>query len=122
LRLPKQWVDSGMSRRVLPGVMDPAMVAANCTHNTGLIILHEQVAYPDPKLSWVQLPSQTSAEICQQAAVENCTILIKYLEQKGTKSPLTSQLGLCAFLSARNLLCESHHVHVHDRLSNAWHY
>ncbi|KAH7353177.1 fungal-specific transcription factor domain-containing protein [Pyrenochaeta sp. MPI-SDFR-AT-0127] len=103
-QLPQQWADSGVSRRVMPGVMDPAMTAANATHNTCLILLHERIAYPDAKLSWVQLPSLSSAETCESAAIEICTIIKKILQQRSSQYPLAPQLGLCAFVSARSLL------------------
>ncbi|KAH7413979.1 fungal-specific transcription factor domain-containing protein [Phaeosphaeria sp. MPI-PUGE-AT-0046c] len=104
LRLPQQWKDSGMSRKVLPGVMDPAMTAANAIHNTCLILLHERIAYPDPNLHWVQLPSLDSAEICVRAATEVSTILRKFVEQQKEPHAFSPQLGLCAFVGARSLL------------------
>ncbi|KAF2021570.1 hypothetical protein BU24DRAFT_338313 [Aaosphaeria arxii CBS 175.79] len=104
LHLPQQWADSGMSRRVLPGIMDPAMTAANATHNTCLILLHEEVAYPDPRLRWVQLPSVCSADTCLNAAIEVCTIIDKLLQQRGTRYPISPQLGFCAFISGRTML------------------
>lgn len=95
-----------MSRKVLPGVMDPAMTAANAIHNTCLVLLHERIAYPDPNLHWVQLPSLDSAEICIRAATEVSTILSKFVEQRSEPHAFSPQLGLCAFLSARSLLSE----------------
>ncbi|KAH4181953.1 hypothetical protein HBI81_217930 [Parastagonospora nodorum] len=109
MRLPQQWRDSGISRRVLPGVMDPAMTAANATHNTCLILLHERIAYPDQNLHWVQLPSLDSAEICVRAATEVCTIITKFLEQRPAPYALAPQLGLTAFVSARTLLIQWRH-------------
>jgi hypothetical protein len=105
-RLPQHWIDSGVSRSMMPGVMDPAMTAANTTHNTCLILLHEKIAYPDADLSWLQLPSLCSADTCQSAAYEVCTTIRKFLEQRDEGYPLTPQLGLCAFVSARSLLSE----------------
>lgn len=105
-RLPQHWADSGVSRRVLPGIMDPAMTAANATHNTCLVLLHENIAFPDSQLNWVQLPSLCSAETCFSAAIEVCTIIQKFLDQRGKRYPLTPQLGFCAFMSARSLLCK----------------
>ncbi|KAH7078718.1 fungal-specific transcription factor domain-containing protein [Paraphoma chrysanthemicola] len=107
IRLPQQWKDSGMSRRILPGVMDPAMTAANATHNTCLVLLHERIAYPEPSLSWVRLPSLDSGEICVGAATEVCTILRKFIEQRPSPYVFAPQLGLCAFVSARSLLVHS---------------
>ncbi|KAH7073249.1 fungal-specific transcription factor domain-containing protein [Paraphoma chrysanthemicola] len=107
LRLPQQWKDSGISRRILPGVMDPAMTAANATHNTCLVLLHERIAYPEPSLSWVRLPSLDSGEICVGAATEVCTIIRKFIEQRPSPYAFAPQLGLCAFVSARSLLVHS---------------
>jgi hypothetical protein len=103
-RLPQQWVDSGVSRRIMPGIMDPAMTAANTTHNTCLILLHEKIAYPDTRLSWLQLPSLYSADTCQSASYEVCATIRKFLKQRVSDYPLSPQLGLCAFVSARSLL------------------
>jgi hypothetical protein len=89
--------------------MDPAMTAANATHNTCVVLLHERIAYPDPGLHWVQLPSLDSAEICLLAATEVSIILGKFLEQRPSPYPLAPQLGLCAFISARYLLSLSLH-------------
>jgi hypothetical protein len=83
------------------------MAAANATHNTCLILLHSEIAYPDPKLHWIQLPSLCSADICVNAAVEVCTILTRFVAQRPVQFPLSPQLGLCAFVSARSLLRES---------------
>jgi hypothetical protein len=115
-RLPQHWRDSGVSRRVLPGVMDPAMTAANATHNTCLILLHERIAYPESALHWVRLPSLDSAEICVRAATEVCTIIGKFLEQRPAPYALTPQLGLCAYVSARSLLGKPF-LSCHSKLS-----
>lgn len=93
-----------MSRKVLPGIMDPAMTAANAIHNTCLVLLHERIAYPDPSLHWMRLPSIDSAEICIRAATEVCTILTRFIAQRKEPHAFSPQLGLCAFVSARNLL------------------
>ncbi|KAH7114283.1 hypothetical protein B0J11DRAFT_584717 [Dendryphion nanum] len=105
-RLPQQWKDSGASRVTAPGMLDPNMTAANATHNSTLILLHESIAVPDARLSAVQLPSACSAETCQNAAVETCTITRKFLDQWKPHRPVSVQLGLCAFISARYLLRE----------------
>jgi hypothetical protein len=54
----------------------------------------------------MQLPSSFSANTCYSAAIEICTIIRKTLGQRGPEYPGTPQLGLCAFVSARSLLCE----------------
>lgn len=84
--------------------MDPAMTAANAIHNTCLVLLHERIAYPDPNLHWVQLPSLDSAEICIRAATEVSTILTKFVAQRSEPHTFAPQLGLCVFVSARSFL------------------
>ncbi|KAH6876390.1 hypothetical protein B0T10DRAFT_465294 [Thelonectria olida] len=104
--LPQQWKDSGVSREIMPGVMDPNMTVANATHNTSMILLHQRIAYPDAELSGVRLPSLCSADTCYNAAVETANITTKYLEGSG-RLPVSPQLGLCAFVSGRVLLVHS---------------
>ncbi|KAH7385142.1 fungal-specific transcription factor domain-containing protein, partial [Cadophora sp. MPI-SDFR-AT-0126] len=104
MRLPQQWADSGVSRSIVRGVMDSAMTVANSTHNTCLILLHEQIAYPSAELDWIRLPRLSSAEVCLGAAIEVCKIIRKFLEQSNIRFPLPPQLGVCAFVSANTLL------------------
>lgn len=82
--------------------MDPNLTLAHVTHNTSMILLHQQIAYPQP--GWaqiVQLPSFCSAETCQIAATETATITEKYLKYTEENSPVTSQFAYCVFVSAR---------------------
>lgn len=102
--LPHQWTDSGISRHVLPGAMDPVMTEANALHNTNVILLHERIAYPEAELRFVPLPWSQSAETCRNAALEVCSIIRKFLQQRKSEYPLGPYFGYCAFISARNLL------------------
>lgn len=102
--LPQQWKDSGVSRKVMPGVMDPSMTLANATHNTSVILLHERIAYPDAELLSLNLPSHFSAENCLNAAIETANITTKYLGGYPSARAVPPQMGICAFVSARTLL------------------
>lgn len=102
--LPQQWKDSGISRKIMPGVMDPSMTLANATHNTSVILLHERIAYPDSELLGLNLPSQFSAQNCLNAAIETANITTKYLGGSPSARPVPPQMGICAFVSARTLL------------------
>jgi len=102
--LPQQWKDSGVSRKIMPGVMDPSMTLANATHNTSVILLHERIAYPDSELLGLNIPSQFSAQNCLNAAIETANITTKYLGGSPSARPVPPQMGICAFVSARTLL------------------
>ncbi|KAJ0426612.1 hypothetical protein BJY00DRAFT_298150 [Aspergillus carlsbadensis] len=102
--LPQQWKDSGVSREILPGVMDPNMTVANATHNISMILLHQKIAYPGADLSGIQVPSLCSAETCHTAAIETANIIRKYLETTPLEFPVPPQMGICAFVSAKVLL------------------
>ncbi|KAI1010622.1 hypothetical protein LB503_004882 [Fusarium chuoi] len=105
--LPQQWKDSGVSRKIMPGVMDPSMTLANATHNTSVILLHERIAYPDAELLKLNLPSHFSAENCLNAAIETANITTKYLGGYPSARAVPPQMGICAFVSARTLLVHS---------------
>ncbi|CVK87936.1 uncharacterized protein FMAN_05268 [Fusarium mangiferae] len=105
--LPQQWKDSGVSRKIMPGVMDPSMTLANATHNTSVILLHERIAYPDSELLSLNLPSHFSAENCLNAAIETANITTKYLGGYPSARAVPPQMGICAFVSARTLLVHS---------------
>lgn len=85
--------------------MDPNLTLAHITHNTSMILLHQQIAYPAPQwTSIVRMPSAHSAETCQIAAAETATITQKYLKYTPETSPVNSQFAFCVFVSARALL------------------
>ncbi|RKK25578.1 hypothetical protein BFJ66_g7454 [Fusarium oxysporum f. sp. cepae] len=110
--LPQQWKDSGISRKIMPGVMDPSMTLANATHNTSVILLHERIAYPDSELLGLNLPSQFSAQNCLNAAIETANITTKYLGGSPSARPVPPQMGICAFVSARTLLVHSQYYNA----------
>ncbi|KAM0236638.1 hypothetical protein ACHAP5_009274 [Fusarium lateritium] len=103
--LPQKWKDSNISRRPTIINMDPNLTLAHITHNTSMILLHQQIAYPAPQWTGiVRMPSAHSAETCQIAAAETATITHKYLTHTPENSPVNSQFAFCVFLSARALL------------------
>ncbi|KAF4342640.1 C6 transcription factor [Fusarium beomiforme] len=103
--LPQKWKDSNISRRPTIINMDPNLTLAHITHNTSMILLHQQIAYPAPQwTSIVRMPSAHSAETCQIAAAETATITQKYLKYTPENSPVNSQFAFCVFVSARALL------------------
>lgn len=102
--IPRHWQDSGVSREAVPGVMDPNLTVANASHNVSMILLHQQIAYPGPELTGIQLPSGHSAETIQGAAMENATIIKNFLIGWPRDRPVRPQLGYCAYVSARVLL------------------
>ncbi|XEV04688.1 hypothetical protein FSHL1_009975 [Fusarium sambucinum] len=104
MSLPQQWKDSGVSRKIMPGVMDPSMTLANATHNTSVILLHERIAYPDSELLGLNIPSHFSAQNCLNAAMETANITTKYLGGYPSARPVPPQMGICTFVSARTLL------------------
>ncbi|RBQ78721.1 hypothetical protein FVER14953_04303 [Fusarium verticillioides] len=110
--LPQQWKDSGVSRKIMPGVMDPSMTLANATHNTSVILLHERIAYPGPELLSLNLPSHFSAENCLNAAIETANITKKYLGGYPSARAVPPQMGICAFVSARTLLVHSQYYNA----------
>ncbi|KAF5591661.1 hypothetical protein FPCIR_5941 [Fusarium pseudocircinatum] len=110
--LSQQWKDSGVSRKIMPGVMDPSMTLANATHNTSVILLHERIAYPDSELLSLNLPSHFNAENCLNAAIETANITTKYLGGYPSARAVPPQMGICAFVSARTLLAHSQYYNT----------
>ncbi|KAF3800041.1 hypothetical protein GCG54_00015419 [Colletotrichum gloeosporioides] len=102
--LPQQWKDSGISRKEMPGVMDPNMTLAHITHNTSMILLHQRIAYPAYELCSIKLPSSYSAETCLGAAVENANIVRKYLAGSPAEAIVSPHMSFCCFISAKILL------------------
>lgn len=103
--LPRKWKDSNVSRKEELIIMDPNLTLAHVTHNTSMILLHQQIAYPPPQWTGiVRMPSAHSAETCQVAAAETATIAEKYLRYTPVRGPVNSQFAFCVFISARALL------------------
>ncbi|KAF5559113.1 hypothetical protein FPHYL_7151 [Fusarium phyllophilum] len=112
MNLPQQWKDSGVSRKIMPGVMDPSMTLANATHNTSVILLHERIAYPGCEVLGLNIPSHFSAQNCLNAAIETANITTKYLGGYPSARPVPPQMGICAFVSARTLLVHSQYYNA----------
>lgn len=88
--------------------MDPNLTLAHVTHNTSMILLHQRIAYPDVRwASTLRLPNLSSAEVCQTAAVETCSITQRYLKHTAEFNFIATQYAFCVFISARVLLGES---------------
>lgn len=105
--LPRRWKDSNISRKETHVEMDPNLTLAHVTHNTSMVLLHQQIAYPPPRWTGiVRMPSAHSAETCQVAAAETATIAQKYLRYTPWGGPVSSQFAFCVFISARALLGE----------------
>ncbi|KAH7031494.1 fungal-specific transcription factor domain-containing protein [Microdochium trichocladiopsis] len=108
--LPQKWRDSNISRQPALINMDPNLTLAHITHNTSMILLHQAIAFPHPTwVSLAQLPSLSSADTCQEAATETCTIMEKYLRYTPKNSLASSQFSFCVFISARVLLVRWRH-------------
>ncbi|KAH7011153.1 fungal-specific transcription factor domain-containing protein [Ilyonectria destructans] len=103
--LPEKWREACVIND--DGNLDPNLVLAHMTHNTAVVLLHQGLAYPSPE--WqsvpVRLPSASSAETCQAAAVEVATIAAQFLHSSGI---LTSpQFAFCLFVCGRMLLAHA---------------
>lgn len=85
--------------------MDPNLTLAHITHNTSMILLHQQIAYPPVEwLDLIKLPTLSSAETCETAAAETANITQKYLDNSPHQGIVESQFAFCVFVSARVLL------------------
>lgn len=105
LFLPSRWGDASVPNS--EGNMDQNLSLAHITHNTAVIQLHQEIAYPSPqwRLVSISLPSSTSAETCVTAATEIRTIAQKYLQMStGLVHP---QLSFCLFVAGRVLLAHA---------------
>lgn len=89
--------------------MDAAMTVANATYNTSLVLLHSEIAFPDPSLSCIQieLPSAFSAQVVVAACTEVCSLVSKLFAQRNGDFIVTPMLGVCAFVCGRALLRKS---------------
>ncbi|CAN6618202.1 hypothetical protein TRVA0_007S01442 [Trichomonascus vanleenenianus] len=99
--LPPKWQYASAT---FHGKMDENLTLAHVTHNTSIILLHQNVAFPPPGLNF-GLPSQNSIQTCIVAANEITTITSNFLVHvKISPSP---QFALCIFVAARILLTHS---------------
>jgi hypothetical protein len=103
--LPEKWREACVFNA--DNIMDPNLTLAHITHNTAVVLLHQGVAYPAPE--WqsvpVRLPSSSSAETCQAAAVEVSIIAEKFLQNSGILT--NPQFAFCLFICGRMLLAHA---------------
>ncbi|KPM45658.1 hypothetical protein AK830_g957 [Neonectria ditissima] len=103
--LPEKWREACVVND--DGNLDPNLVLAHITHNTAVVLLHQGLAYPSPE--WqsapVRLPSASSADTCQAAAVEVATIAVQFLQSSGILT--NPQFAFCLFVCGRMLLAHA---------------
>ncbi|WPG99112.1 Hypothetical protein R9X50_00192200 [Acrodontium crateriforme] len=105
LFLPPKWRNASVLND--DGVMDPNLTLAHITHNTAVIQLHQNIAFPSPewRTCQVTLPSTSSLEACITAACEIGSIAQQFMQQNlGLTHP---QLSICLFIAGRMLLVYS---------------
>ncbi|KAI6087344.1 fungal-specific transcription factor domain-containing protein [Hypoxylon rubiginosum] len=110
LYLPEQWREACVLNQ--DGIMDPNLTLAHIVHNTAVVLLHQNIAYPLPdwQTSQIRLPSASSSETCLAAATEVALIARKFLQ--GSTSPTNSQFAFCLFICGRMLLAHSSYYEV----------
>lgn len=101
--LPEKWQVASVQA---DGRMDENLTLAHITHNTSVLLLHHNIAYPPPDLN-VRLPSLNSAQTCFSAALEIATIASKFLVH--VRIAVSPQFAFCLFVAARTLLAHSIH-------------
>ncbi|KFA72777.1 hypothetical protein S40288_06383 [Stachybotrys chartarum IBT 40288] len=100
--LPQKW-KANMARQ--RSRMDPNLTLAHVTHNTSMILLHQPIAYPNPKWPFNnRLPSLCSADTCEAAAVEIATIVDNFLRYAPPSVPVASQFAFCLYIASRVFL------------------
>jgi hypothetical protein len=99
--LPAKWQHASIQ---FDGKLDENLTLAHVTHNTSVVLLHHNIAYPPPELN-ITLPSQSSAQTCIAAATEITTIMSNFLANlPGEVSP---QFSFLLFVAARTFLTDS---------------
>jgi hypothetical protein len=101
--LPDRWQ---VARVDVWGGMDENLTLAHVTHNTSVLLLHQNLAYPPPELK-VGMPNRQSIQTCLTAASEIATITTKFLLH--VKRIVAPQFAFCVFIAARTLL--THYIH-----------
>jgi hypothetical protein len=104
--LPTRWQVAGIDAA---GRMDENLTLAHLTHNTSVIMLHQNIAYPDPKFR-LRLPSEDAAKTCMAAAGEIATIAAKFIAN--TIVIIPPSLSFCLFVAARALLAHANHFAI----------
>ncbi|KAI4868745.1 fungal-specific transcription factor domain-containing protein [Hypoxylon rubiginosum] len=110
LYLPEQWREACVLNQ--DGNMDPNLTLAHVSHNTAVVLLHQNIAYPvsDWQSSQIRLPSASSSETCVAAAIEVAIIAEKFLQ--GSMSPANPQFAFCLFICGRMLLAHSSYYEI----------
>ncbi|OAA58921.1 Transcription factor [Niveomyces insectorum RCEF 264] len=101
--LPARWRVASID---MNGLMDENLTLAHIMHNASVIMLHQNVAYPDAKFR-LHLPSQDAAKTCVAAAGEIATIAAKFIANSTVIIPPT--MSFCLFVAARALLAHANH-------------
>ncbi|KAH8555922.1 fungal-specific transcription factor domain-containing protein [Umbelopsis sp. PMI_123] len=104
--LPAEWQ---VVRLNSEGIMDENLTLAHVTYNTSVLLLHQNVAYPSPRLG-ITLPAKTSADRCLSVAIEISTITKQFLSH--ITIPISPQFALCAFVAGRTILAHSRHFNT----------
>ncbi|XXG96837.1 hypothetical protein Hte_003128 [Hypoxylon texense] len=110
LYLPERWREACALNQ--DNIMDPNLTLAHVTHNTAVVLLHQNIAYPvsDWQRSQIRLPSTSSSETCVAAATEVAIIAEKFLQ--GSTSPTNPQFAFCLFICGRMLLAHSSYYEI----------
>lgn len=90
--------------------MDPNLTLAHLIHNTSMILLHQNIAYPSPLLDRaVKLPRDCSSDTCRLAAIETAAIVAKYLHYTA-EIMVPAEFAFCTFIAAKVLFgMPTHH-------------
>ncbi|VUC30259.1 unnamed protein product [Clonostachys rosea] len=114
--LPEKWREACVLN--VDGNMDPNLTLAHISQNTAVVLLHQALAYPNPK--WQSMtavkPSSSSAETCQVAAKEVSIIAQKFLQNSSI--PTSPQFAFCLFVCCRMLI--THATFYNVPLSTAY--
>lgn len=98
--LPAKWQVATINAN---GGMDENLTLAHVTHNTSVLLLHHNVAYPLQDLKrFLRLSAKKSAHTCIVAALEISKITSKFLSHVSITLP--PQFALCIFVASRTLL------------------
>ncbi len=104
--LPLRWQVAGLDAT---GCMDENLTLAHITHNTSVIMLHQNIAYPDETFRH-RLPSEDAAKTCLLAAGEIATIAAKFIAN--TIVIIPPAFSFCLFVAARAFLAHANHFKI----------
>lgn len=107
----------GQSLRSHSRGMDENLTVAHITHNTSVLLLHHNLAFPPPELKhWKS--RVRSVNTCIAAAVEISHITMQFLSR--VQRICSPQFTFCAFIAARTLLAyQIHTVQPREDLNDA---